>query len=330
MRRAVSFRRRAALAPLLLALMIPALMTTLVQAAPAAHRIGVLQFAQHPALDSAREGFVAELRKAGLKPGRDFILDVENAQGDISTARAIADKFVSDRVDLILAIATPAAQACARVTRSIPILITAVTDPVAAGLVKALDRPGTNVTGTSDLTPVSAQLKLLRLIDPGVRRVGILFNPGESNSQSQVATAEQAARDLRMDLIKAPVTGTSEILQVAESLVGRVEALYVPTDNTVVAGIESVVKVANAHHIPFVAGEESCVQRGALATVGINYFNLGAQTGLMALKVLKGANPAAIAIEYQKKLRTVVNLRAAAAIGITLPKSILDEAELIR
>lgn len=299
-------------------------------AAPKTYRIGVVQIVQHPALDAARDGFVAALKAAGYENGKNVRFDFQNAQGDMATAQAIARKFVDDRDDLILAIATPTAQACARVTDSIPILITAVTDPVSAGLVRDLKKPGTNVTGTSDLTPVANQLELLKKIVPKARRIGILYNAGESNSLVQVKLAEQAADKLGLTLVKASVAGSAEVLQSAQSLVGRVDAIYVPTDNTVVSAIESVIKVANANRLPLIAGEESCVRRGALATVGINYYELGVQTGRMAVRVLRGAKPAEYPIEYQKKVSRVINLSAAQAAGIEVPAGVLAGAEIIR
>lgn len=293
-------------------------------------RIGVVQIVQHPALDAARDGFVASLKDQGFIHGQNVRFDFQNAQGDLATAQAIAQKFVADRVDMILAIATPTAQACAIATKNIPILITAVTDPVSAQLVKSLRRPGTNITGTSDLTPVEQQLRLLARIAPKASRVGVVFNPGETNSVVQVKIAEEAARKLHITLVQAPAVSSSGVFEAAQSLIGKVQAIYVPTDNTVVSAIESVVKVANENRLPLVVAEESGVSRGALATVGISYYDLGVQTGVMAVKVLRGAKPAHLPIEYQSKIRKVINLKAAAVVGLTLPADVLKDAEIIQ
>lgn len=301
-----------------------------VSAEPKVFRIGVVQIVQHPALDAARDGFVASLKQQGYVDGKNVRFDFQSAQGDFATAQAIAQKFVADRVDVILAISTPAAQACANATKDIPILFTAVTDPVAAQLVKSLKQPGTNITGTSDLTPVEQQLRLLSQIAPKAKRVGVVLNPGEANSVVQMQLAESAARKLRMTLVKAPAMSSAGVFEAAQSLVGKVQAIYVPTDNTVVSAIESVVKVANANRLPLIVGEENGVYRGALATVGINYYDLGVQTGEMAVKVLRGAKPSTLPVEYQSKISKVVNLKTASVIGLTLPAEVLKDAEIVQ
>ena len=209
-------------------------------------QIGVLQLVEHPALDAARQGFIDRLSELGYEA--EF--DIQSAQNEMSIAVTIAQKFKSDRKDLVLAIATPAAQAAVNVIDDIPILITAVTDPVAAQLVDSIERPGGNLTGTSDLTPVRTQLELLTQIVPNARRVGVLYNSGEVNSVVQVQIARDAARDLGLTLVEATAATTAEVLQAAQSLVGRVDAIYVPTDNTVVAAIESVVLVSEQARLP--------------------------------------------------------------------------------
>ncbi|MFS8583128.1 MAG: ABC transporter substrate-binding protein, partial [Limnochordales bacterium] len=247
-------------------------------------------------------------------------------QGDFGPALTIAQKFAADGVDLVLAIATPAAQAAAQVLRDTPILITAVTDPVAAELVDSIERPGTNVTGTSDLTPVRAQLELLTMLAPSARRVGVIYNAGEVNSVVQVNLAKAAAADLGLEVVEATAANSSEVLSAAQSLVGRVDALYVPTDNTVVSAIESVVLVAERARLPLIAGEDLSVEQGALATVGIDYYQLGRQTADMALRVLQGENPAEMSIEYQNEINLVVNLSAAQRMGVTIPEDLLANA----
>ena len=221
-------------------------------------QIGVLQLVEHPALDAARQGFIDRLSELGYEA--EF--DIQSAQNEMSIAVTIAQKFKSDRKDLVLAIATPAAQAAVNVIDDIPILITAVTDPVAAQLVDSIERPGGNLTGTSDLTPVRTQLELLTQIVPNARRVGVLYNSGEVNSVVQVQIARDAARDLGLTLVEATAATTAEVLQAAQSLVGRVDAIYVPTDNTVVAAIESVVLVSEQARLPLIAGEDQSVENG--------------------------------------------------------------------
>ncbi len=289
--------------------------------------IGIMQIIEHPALDAAKEGFIEGLAEEGYVEGENVKYDAQSAQGDMATAQTIAQKFVNDKVDMILAIATPTAQAAAKATNKIPILITAVTDPVAAELVQSLDAPGTNVTGTSDLTPVAKQLDLLKQLVPTAQRVGIVYNAGETNSVVQVNLAKEAAAALGLEVVEATASSTSAVYEAAQSLVGRVDAIYVPTDNTVVSALESVIKVAEESRLPLVVGEEDGVRRGALATVGIDYKALGKQTAKMAVKVLrKEAKPEEMPIQYQESIRLVINLQAAQKMGVTVPQSLIDQA----
>jgi putative ABC transport system substrate-binding protein len=325
--RRISRGERVVTRKLLASLMIVLMLAVGVGASPI--KIGITQIVEHPALDAARQGFIDCLTDAGY--GADKVIyDIQSAQGDRSIALTIADKFVADKVDLILAIATPTAQAVAKATATIPVLITAVTDPVAAEIVHSIEKPGTNVTGTSDLTPVARQLELLKRIAPEAKRVGVLYNAGEINSVVQVEVARQAAPEVGLTLVEATVSTTGEVLQAAQSLVGRVDAIYVPTDNTVVAGLESVMMVAEGNKLPLIVGEGDAVRRGGLATVGIDYYKLGYQTGKMALRILEdGENPAEMPIEYQEDINLIVNLDAAERMGVVLSPELLAEAEIV-
>lgn len=292
-------------------------------------RIGIIQIVEHPALDAAREGFIKALEDNGFVQGKNLEIDIKVAQGDMSLARAIAAKFASDNLDLVLAIATPTAQAMASATKTIPILITAVTDPVAAGLVKSMEKPGGNVTGTTDMNPVKDQLKLIRDLVPKAKRVGIIFNSGEVNSLVQVELARKYAKELGFTLVEAVASSSGEVMSAALSLVGRVDAIYVPTDNTVVAAFEAVAQVARMNRIPVISGESSVVERGGLATIGIDYFKLGQQTGKMALRVLAGAKPAEMPVEAQSDMTLVLNLKAAKELGLSIPADILKRASKV-
>jgi len=211
-------------------------------------------------------------------------------------------------------------------------VITAVTDPVAAGLVDSVKEPGSNVTGTSDLTPVAKQLELLTRIAPEAERVGVIYNAGETNSLVQVDLAREAAGSLGLELVEVTVSSSSEVYEASQSLVGRVDAIYVPTDNTVVSALESVIKVGEDFRIPVIVGEVDGVRRGALATVGIDYYVLGMQTADIAQKILKGERePKDIPIEYLEDIQIAVNLAAADKMGVTVSKDLIDEAyEVIR
>lgn len=294
--------------------------------------IGIMQIVEHPALDASRDGFIKRLAELGFEEGKNIKYTTQNAQGDMAIAQSIAGNFVSDNVDMILAIATPTAQAAAKATQSIPIVITAVTDPVAAGLVDSILTPGTNVTGTSDLTPVAKQLELLALMVPDTERVGVIYNAGETNSLVQVDLAREAARELGFELVEVTVSSSSGVYEAAQSLVGRVDAIYVPTDNTVVSAMESVIKVGEDYRIPVIVGEVDGVRRGALATVGIDYHVLGMQTADIAARILKGERaPKDIPIEYLEDIQIALNLTAAEKMGVVVPRDLIDEAyEVIR
>jgi putative ABC transport system substrate-binding protein len=294
--------------------------------------IGIMQIVEHPALDASRIGFIERLAELGFEEGKNTEYKIQNAQGEMAVAQSIAQKFVSENVDMILAIATPTAQAAAKATQDIPIVITAVTDPVAAGLVDSIARPGTNVTGTSDLTPVAKQLELLKRIDPEVDRVGVIYNAGETNSLVQVDLARETAERLRLELVEVTVSSSGGVYEAAQSLVGRVDAVYVPTDNTVVSALESVIKVGEDFKIPIIVGEVDGVRRGALATIGIDYHTLGMQTADMAARILKGEKePKDIPIEYLGEIQIALNLVAADEIGIVISQDLVDDAfEVIR
>jgi len=292
-------------------------------------KIGILQLVEHPALDAAREGFIEALKESGYEDGKNIKIDLQNAQGDVTNAQTIARKFADEKVDIIFAIATPAAQAAANVTKEIPILITAVTDPVSAGLAQSLEKPGGNVTGTTDMNPVADQIKLVKELVPNAEKVGILYNAGEINSQIQVDIAKETAKELGITIVEATVSNSSEVNQAAQSLVGRVDAIYVPTDNTIVSAIGAVIKVANDNKIPVIGSESGQVEAGAIATKGIDYKDLGKQTGRVAVEVINGKKPQDIPIKGSENISLIINQKAADAIGLTIPKELLDKADQV-
>ncbi|MGD8189620.1 ABC transporter substrate-binding protein [Brevibacillus ginsengisoli] len=291
-------------------------------------KIGVVQIVEHQALDAARDGFISEMAKQGYAKDKDVTYDLQSAQGNMDTATSIAQKFSGDKVDLILAIATPTAQAAAQTTKDIPVLFTAVTDPVAAGLVKSMDKPGGNLTGTTDMNPVEEQLSLIKEIKPETKSIGIIYNSGEVNSKVQIDMAKAVSGKLGITIQEAAITNPTEVKQAAESMIGKVDAFYVPTDNMVVSSLAAILKIAEEQKLPVIAGEENSVKSGAIATYGIDYTKLGEQTADMAVKVLKGeAKPADMAVEKQSKMKLTVNPAAAAKMGVTLPKAMLDRAD---
>ncbi len=259
------------------------------------YKIGVLQYVQHAALDASNEGFFAALDDAGIA----YEADQQNAAGEAASCDTIADTLVNNGNDLILAIATPAAQAVAGKTTEIPVILTAVTDPAESGLAESNDAPGANVTGTSDLTPVKEQMELLKEVLPETKTVGILYCSAEANSVLQADMAKAALDDLGIAYADLTVSNSNEIQTVVESAVGKVDALYCPTDNMIAAGMATVAMVANENGIPVICGEEGMVNEGGLATYGIDYYQLGYLAGQMAVEILtNGANPAEMPIGY--------------------------------
>ncbi|AGN19748.1 ABC-type transporter, substrate-binding lipoprotein [Corynebacterium glutamicum MB001] len=289
------------------------------------YRVGINQLVQHPALDAATTGFKEAFEEAGV----DVTFDEQNANGEQGTALTISQQFASDNLDLVLAVATPAAQATAQNITDIPVLFTAVTDAVSAELVDSNEAPGGNVTGTSDIAPIEQQLELLQQLVPDAKSIGIVYASGEVNSQVQVDEVTKAAEPLGLSVNTQTVTTVNEIQQAVEAL-GDVDVIYVPTDNMVVSGISSLVQVAEQKQIPVIGAESGTVEGGALATLGIDYTELGRQTGEMALRILQdGEDPATMPVETATEFTYVINEDAAERQGVEIPQEILDKAERV-
>lgn len=287
------------------------------EAASDEYKIGVIQLVQHPALDKVNEGFVEALEEAGIK----YSIDQQNAGGELSSAQLISEKLVNDKSDLIFAIATPAAQSVSGLTKDIPIVLSAVTDPAESGLVDSNEKPGGNVTGTSDLTPVKEQMELLKELVPDAKNVGILYSSAEANSKIQADLAKEAAKELNLEIKEYTVSSLSEIQTVVESMIGKIDALYIPTDNMVASGMSTVTMITNENSIPVIGAESAHVDAGALATYGIDYFELGKLSGKQAVKILtEGANPADMPIEYlaKEQFKFSVNEESAEILGIDI------------
>ncbi|MBT2681716.1 ABC transporter substrate-binding protein [Bacillus sp. ISL-35] len=294
-------------------------------------KIGITQIVEHPSLDAAREGFIAALKDAGYEEGKNLKIDYQNAQGDMNNNASIAQKFVSDKSDLILAIATPSAQAAVQATKDIPVLFTAITDPVGAELVQSMEKPGGNATGTSDTHPdaIKNTIAAIKKFVPGAKKVGIIYNNGEPNSVVNVKNAKEALEAEGLQAVESTISASSEVKQAAESMVGRVDVLYIPKDNTVVAALESVITVANDKDIPMFVGEGDSVKRGAFASYGLDYHELGYTTGKMAVEILEGKKPADIPVGYPENLELVINKKAAEEEGITLTDDLLKDAKIV-
>jgi len=293
-------------------------------------KIGITQIVEHEALDAARNGFIDALKSKGFIDGENIEIDFQNAQGDGPTAQTIAQNFVSQKKDLILAIATPTAQAAFNATKDIPILITAVTDPVASGLAKAWEKSGTNVTGTSDAAPMEKQFDLMKKLVPDVKKVGILYNTSESNSEIQVEQAKKIASKFGVEIITSGVTSTNDIPQSLDSLLGKIDVLYVPTDNLVVSAMPIISAKCIEKKKPVISAESGAVNKGALATEGIDYYKLGFQTGIAAVEVLNGKKPAEMPVTTLQDTSLVINETTAGKLGITIPADLKSRAKMVK
>ena len=291
--------------------------------------VAITAIVEHPALDAVRDGIKKGLADAGYAEGTDVAFAYESAQGNPATAAQIARQFVGDAPAVIVAISTPSAQAVAAATKDIPVVFSAVTDPVAAQLVASAEAPGANVTGVSDMAPIADHIALIREITPDVKTIGVLYNPGEANSVSSLAAVKTAAEAAGIAVVEATANKSADVQGAARSLVGKVDAMYIPTDNTIVSALESAVGVATESKIPLYAADTDSVARGALAAVGFNYFDVGVQTAALVDKVLKGENPGAIPVVFASGTDLQVNKKTAEAIGVTLPQAVLDRASKV-
>lgn len=292
-------------------------------------KVAVTAIVEHPSLDAVREGVREGLANAGYKEGDNLEFIFESAQGNPATAAQIAREFAGMSPDVIVPIATPSAQAVAGATRTIPVVFSAVTDPVSAGLAASNEEPGGNVTGVSDLTPVVDHIALIKELVPSVQKIGFVYNPGEANSVALLELFKAAAEDQGLSVVEAMANRTADVQNAARSLVGQVDAMYVPTDNTVVSAFEAIVGVAEENDLPLISGDTDSVSRGAVAAVGFDYYQVGLQTADVVLRVLKGENPGQIPVTFATGSDLVLNKKAAEAQGLELPEALLERATKI-
>ncbi|MGP6147152.1 ABC transporter substrate binding protein [Jeotgalibaca sp. A122] len=287
--------------------------------------LGILQLMDHESLNASREGFLDVLEEAGYVEGENLNVDYQNAQLDQSNLQTMSERL-SGNNDLILAIATPAAVSLANVDQETPILFTAITDPVDADLVASLDAPGGNLSGTTDAGPIKEQVDLLLSVAKDATHIGIIYNSSEPNSVIQGDEATELLEAAGMEVVLKTVSSTNEVQQAMESLAGDVQGIYIPTDNTLASTMGTVKQVAEANQLPVVAASADQVEAGGLATYGIDYYELGRQTGEMALEIIEdGADPATMPVQSSKALNLVVNEEVAESLGIdpetiTLPE----------
>lgn len=307
------------------ALMLAGLLTTGPAFGQDVRNVAITAIVQHPALDAVRDGVIAKLTDAGFGPDKVRV-DYTTAEGQPAIAAQIARQLVGASPDVIVAIGTPSAQAVATATKEIPLIFSAVTDPVASAIVPHMEQPGGNVTGISDLSPLKEQLDLMISVVPSLKKLGVIYNTGESNSVSLVAKLEEQARQRGIEVFEAVATKSADVQTAARSLVGKVDAIYLPTDNTVVSAAETAIGVAQAEKIPLFAGDTSTVERGALGTVGFSYYEIGLETGQMVVDVLNGKAPGTIDARVATGSDMVLNLKAAKAMGFDLPADLVAKA----
>ena len=292
--------------------------------------IGISQFASHPALDSAREGFLEALDSKGFKEGDNLNIELQNAEGDIATSQLIATSFTSNRKDLIFAIETPAAQVAFNTTKDIPIMTTAVTDAVEAGLVESKEKSGTNVAGTSDAVPIHKQLELIKEIVKDVKTIGVLYNTSEVNSEIQVNALKELAKENNIEVLVKGVTSVNDISQGLDAILGSIDVLYTPADNMIASSMAIISSKATEKKIPVMGAEEAHVKSGALITEGISYKKIGFEAGLMAVEVLEGKAIKELPVKTLEETELVINEDTLEKLGMTLDKEIIERATLIK
>ncbi|MHC3511122.1 ABC transporter substrate binding protein [Streptococcus suis] len=287
-------------------------------------KVGVLQYMEHESLTAAREGFVAELEENGYKEGEKLVLDYQNAQGDQANLQTISEQLI-DGNDIVLAIATPSAQSLATVSTETPIVFTAVTDPLSADLVESIEKPGGLLTGTSDQAPIDKQVELLGQAIPAAKTVGILYTTSERNSEVQVEQAKELLEKAGYKVVVKGITSSNEVQDAATSLMKDVDALFIPTDNTVASTMTMIGELSVEHKVPVIGGSTDMVDEGGLLTYGTNYEALGRQTAKMAIKIIEGANVSETAVEYPETVSLHVNEEMAQKLGIDTSKLAVSE-----
>lgn len=291
--------------------------------------VGILQFVSHPALDTITKGVKDALKEAGYQEGKNLKIVFQNGQADQSKLATMSQQLVDKKADVLVGVATPAAQSLANTTKDIPIVLGAVTDPVGAKLVASLDNPGGNVTGVSDQPPVASQIKLGKELLPDAKTVGMLYSSTEVNSKYQVNEASKTAESLGMAVKEYPVASTNEIAQTVQVMSQNVDFIYIPLDNTIANAMQAVVGEANKSKTPIITSVDTMVEQGGLATVGIDQYTLGKKTGQMVVQILKGADPSVTPVYTFKDGVTVLNEKQAEFLGIQIPDNLKKEAQIV-
>ncbi|MDY2948019.1 MAG: ABC transporter substrate-binding protein [Mannheimia varigena] len=289
--------------------------------------VAITAIVDHPALDLIRKGVIEELEREGFVDGKNIKINYQSAQGSTATAAQIARKFVGDKADIIIPITTPSAQPVVAATRSIPIVFSGVTDPIAAKLVKSWGPTGTNITGISDHKPIAPQVKLIQTLVPELKSVGYVYSAGEVNSTIVLEELKEEAKKQGINVVPVAVQRSADIGTAARSLNGKVQAIYISEDNGVVSAYEALHKAALEAKIPVIAADCNTVSRGAIAAYAVNQYDIGVSTGKSAARVLRGEKAGSIPTQEVSKLELSINTKTAKELGINVAENLLKEAK---
>ena len=293
-------------------------------------KVAVSQIVEHPALDAALQGLIDGLKSKGYEQGKNLDFDYKTAQSNPAIAVQIARQFVGEKPDVLVGIATPTAQALVSATRTIPVVFTAVTDPVGAKLVRSMEKPGKNVTGLSDLSPVSQHVELIKEIMPDVKSIGVVFNPGEANAVTLVALLKESAKAQGIEVVEATALKSADVQSATQAIAEKSDVIYAPTDNTVASAIEGMIVAANQAKTPVLGGATSYVDKGAIASLGFDYYQVGVQTADYVAAIIEGSNPGSLDVKVAKGSDLVINTSAATKLSISIPQSVLDRATSVK
>ncbi|EGR5153246.1 ABC transporter substrate-binding protein [Vibrio cholerae] len=289
-------------------------------------KVAVSQIVEHPALDATRQGLLDGLKAKGYEEGKNLEFDYKTAQGNPAIAVQIARQFVGENPDVLVGIATPTAQALVSATKTIPIVFTAVTDPVGAKLVKQLEQPGKNVTGLSDLSPVEQHVELIKEILPNIKSIGVVYNPGEANAVSLMELLKLSAAKHGIKLVEATALKSADVQSATQAIAEKSDVIYALIDNTVASAIEGMIVAANQAKTPVFGAATSYVERGAIASLGFDYYQIGVQTADYVAAILEGKEPGSLDVQVAKGSDLVINKTAAEQLGITIPEAVLARA----
>ncbi|MCA3925620.1 ABC transporter substrate-binding protein [Vibrio vulnificus] len=289
-------------------------------------KVAVSQIVEHPALDATRQGLLDGLKAKGYVEGESLEFDYKTAQGNPAIAVQIARQFVGESPDVLVGIATPTAQALVSATRSIPVVFTAVTDPVGAKLVKSMEQPGKNVTGLSDLSPVSQHVDLIKELLPNAKAIGVVYNPGEANAVTLVELLKKSAAEKGLKVVESTALKSADVQSATQAIAAKSDVIYAPTDNTVASAIEGMIVAANQAKKPVFGGATSYVEKGAIAGLGFDYYQVGVQTADYVAAILEGQEPGKLDVKVATGSDLVVNQGTAEKLGITIPASVLSRA----